>query len=226
VLEVMGFFYRGLIIGFMISAPVGPIGLLCIRRTAQRGLPVGLATGMGAATADALFGGLATFGVSAILGVVAGYKLELQIVGAVILAFMAGNAWGKQKHLIAAEEASVGTMVSAFFSGLALTCTNPVTVLAVLAVVATLSGELDATAATIMTGGIFAGAGLWWLLLSGGVALFRRYFTERSIMIINRGTAVLLATIAVYALSTGVFAYLKAHPQLLPVATVHQKDQP
>jgi threonine/homoserine/homoserine lactone efflux protein len=209
--EVLDFFYRGLVLGFMISAPVGPIGLLCIRRTVQRGLPVGFATGLGAAAADAVFGGLATFGVSAILGVVAGYKIEIQIIGSVILAFMAGNAWGTQPTSQNMQDNKVGTLVSSFMSGFALTCTNPVTVLATLAVIATLSGQLDVSSAAIMTGGIFAGAAAWWLLLAGGVALFRHRFTDRAIGLINRGTAVLLMVIALYALVTGIHAYWLQH---------------
>lgn len=209
--EVLGFFYRGLILGFMISAPVGPIGLLCIRRTAQRGLLVGFATGLGAASADAFFGALATFGVAAILGWVEGYVTEIKIIGGVILAFMAGNAWGKKPHFSDSPDPSVGSILKAFISGLALTCTNPVTILATLAVIATLSGQMDKYQAAVMTGGIFAGAAAWWLLLAGGVALFRKHFTEKTILLINRGTAILLAVIAIYALVTGVVAWLAAH---------------
>ncbi len=209
--EVLGFFYRGLILGFMISAPVGPIGLLCIRRTAQRGLLTGLMTGMGAATADALFGALAVYGVSAVLSVVTGYQTEITLVGGVLLAFMAGNAWGKKPHLANTEDVSVGNIIGAFFSGLGLTCTNPVTVLATLAIIATLSGAMNHYEAAVMTGGIFVGAALWWTLLAGGVALFRKHFTERTILIINRGTAVLLALAACYAVGTGVRAYYLLH---------------
>jgi len=209
--EVFGFFYRGLILGFMISAPVGPIGLLCIRRTAQRGLLVGIATGMGAAAADAVFGALATFGVSAILGVVAGFQTEIRLIGGVILAFMAGNAWGKKPQLANTGDVSVGNILRAFISGLALTFTNPVTILATLAVIATLGGQVNSYQASVMTGGIFAGAAAWWILLSGGVALFRRHFTEKTILFINRSTAILLLIIAVYALITGTQAWLAAH---------------
>lgn len=209
--EVLDFFYRGLVVGFMISAPVGPIGLLCIRRTAQRGLLIGFATGLGAATADAFFGALATFGVAAILGWVAGFENEIRIGGSIILAFMAGNAWGKKPHFSAEADPSVGNILKAFASGLALTCTNPVTILATLAVIATLSGQLNSYEAAIMTCGIFGGAAAWWLLLAGGVAVFRKHFTERTILIINRGTAILLAIIAVYALATGIHTYWLKH---------------
>ena len=65
--EEFGIFYRGIVLGLMIAAPVGPIGLLCIRRTLQKGLLIGLATGLGAACADTVFGAVAALGVSAIL---------------------------------------------------------------------------------------------------------------------------------------------------------------
>src|ERR1700693_4676619 len=67
VLEEIGVFYRGLVLGLMIAAPVGPVGLLCIRRTIQKGLPAGFATGLGAALADTIFGAVAALGVAALL---------------------------------------------------------------------------------------------------------------------------------------------------------------
>ncbi len=201
--EALGVFYRGMVLGLMISAPVGPIGLLCVRRTAQKGLAIGFATGMGAASADAVFGALAAFGVAAILGWIAGFQTEIRIVGGVLLAFMAWNAWHKHPAIGNAQDISVGSILRAYISGLGLTCTNPVTILAVLAVVATLGGRLNTYEATLLTAGIFAGALGWWIALAGGVALFRRHFNERTILIINRSTALLLLTIAVYAIITG-----------------------
>lgn len=209
--EVFGFFYRGIMLGLMISAPVGPIGLLCIRRTAQKGLAVGFATGMGAAIADACFGAMAAFGVAAILVWIADIQTEIRIGGGVILAFMAWNAWHKKPKLQAAQDVSVGNILRAFISGLALTCTNPVTILAVLAVVATLGGKMDKYEASILTAGIFTGAASWWIMLAGGVAVFRRHFNERTILFINRGTALLLLAIAVYAAVTGAETLLLEH---------------
>lgn len=209
--EALGVFYRGMVLGLMISAPVGPIGLLCVRRTAQKGLAIGFATGMGAASADAFFGALAAFGVAAILSVIAGFQTEIRIVGGVLLAFMAWSAWHKHPALGTTQDVSVGNILRAYISGLGLTCTNPVTILAVLAVVATLGGQLDRYEATLLTLGIFAGAAGWWLALAGGVALFRRHFNEQTILIINRGTAALLLIIAVYATVTGVGNWLINH---------------
>ena len=209
--EALGVFYRGMVLGLMISAPVGPIGLLCIRRTAQKGLAIGFATGMGAASADACFGALAAFGVAAILSLIAGLQTEIRIVGGVLLAVMAWNAWHKHPALGNTQDISVGNILKAYISGLGLTCTNPVTILAVLAVVATLGGQMDRYEATLLTIGVFAGASGWWIMLSGGVALFRHHFTERTILMINRGTAVLLLCIALYATGTGAFKWLQLH---------------
>jgi threonine/homoserine/homoserine lactone efflux protein len=207
VLEIMDFFYRGLILGVMISAPVGPIGLLCIRRTAQRGLLIGFATGMGAAAADAIFGAIATFGVAAILTLVEGYQTQIKLMGALILAGMAWHAWRKKPNFTAPQDIKASNVVGAFLSGLVLTCTNPVTILAVMAVIASLSGSMTTIEAGIMTGGIFAGAAAWWAFLSAGVALFRKRFTERTLLFINRCTAILLCLVAVYALVTGLQDY-------------------
>ena len=208
--EALGVFYRGMVLGLMISAPVGPIGLLCVRRTAQKGLAIGFATGMGAASADAAFGALAAFGVAAILGWIAGFQTEIRIIGGVLLGFMAWNAWHKHPAIGNPQDISVGSILRAYISGLGLTCTNPVTILAVLAVVATLGGQLGTYEASLLTAGIFAGASGWWIALAGGVALFRRHFNERTILIINRGTALLLLGIALYATITGAASLLHA----------------
>ncbi len=193
-----------MILGLMISVPVGPIGLLCLRRTAQRGLLTGLATGLGAATADAIFGGVAAFGIAAILDWVTGWQTEITIVGGLILLGMAWAAWHKQTRLEAdAAASSMGNLLKAYVTGFALTCSNPVTIIATLAVVATLGGKMTHSEASILTAGVFVGASGWWLALCGGVAVFRKMFSEKTIVYINHGTGVLLFGIAIFALVTG-----------------------
>ncbi|HEU0118054.1 MAG TPA: LysE family transporter [Alphaproteobacteria bacterium] len=224
-LEEVGVFYRGLVLGVMVSAPVGPIGLLCIRRTIQRGLLVGFTTGLGAACADTMFGAVAAFGVAAILDFMRHYDLYIRVLGGIFLLFGAYHTWHDKpkppQDITALAKKVVGKVVShvkedtlmgslkAFLSGFAITITNPVTVFAVLAVVATF-GTLDSKLDTgTLIAGIFFGACLWWIVLSGGIALVRGHFTEGRIIWINRITAVLLAALAVWAVISGVTGFLQ-----------------
>jgi putative LysE/RhtB family amino acid efflux pump len=214
-LEEIGVFYRGLVLGLMISAPVGPIGLLCIRRTIQMGLLAGFATGLGAACADTIFGAVAAFGVAAILDFMRHYDIYIRMVGGGMLLFGAWHTWldipkpppdpielVKKVIRMTPDDTLMGA-VKAFMSGFAITLTNPVTMFAILAVVATFGHmESDLDAYTII-GGIFAGSTLWWIILSGGIALVRGHFTENRIVIINRITATVLAALAVWAITSG-----------------------
>lgn len=218
--EEIGVFYRGLVLGVMIAAPVGPIGLLCIRRTIQRGFVIGFATGLGAACADTLFGAVAALGVATILEFMHHYDNYIRMIGGVALLIGAYHAWHDRPVPAAEPTDFVGKVIpikkdyavlqaiKGLVSGFAITITNPVTIFATLAVVASFShveSRLDAI--TIITGIAF-GSSLWWLTLAGGVGLVRGLFSEGRIIVVNRVTAVALAVIAVWAVGSGVRHFL------------------
>jgi threonine/homoserine/homoserine lactone efflux protein len=219
-LEEIGVFYRGAVLGVVIAAPVGPVGLLCIRRSLQKGMLVGLATGLGAACADAAFGAIAVLGISAILEFIQHYEATIRILGGTIVLATAWHTWHDQpkppnpievitKVLgLTREQALLGT-VRAALSGLVITLTNPLTLFGTLAVVATFGGITERVEADVLVAGIFAGSALWWCLLSGGVSLLRRHFTESRILTVNRTTAVVLAILAGWALISGIRGYIR-----------------
>ncbi|MFY9286940.1 MAG: LysE family transporter [Alphaproteobacteria bacterium] len=220
-LEQVDVFYRGLVLGLMVSAPVGPIGLLCIRRTIQKGLIVGLATGLGAAVADTIFGAVAALGISAILDFMHEYNLYIRVLGGGFLLFGAYHTWHDKpkpppRHLTALAQRVVGMAqdetlmgsLKAFISGFAITMTNPVTIFAVLAVVATFSNLENTIDTGTLIGGIFFGAALWWVMLSGGIALVRGHFTETRVIWINRITAVILGALGVWAVLSGIKGFI------------------
>jgi threonine/homoserine/homoserine lactone efflux protein len=219
--EEIGVLYRGLVLGLMIAAPVGPIGLMCIRRTIQSGLIVGFITGMGAAFADAIFGAIAAFGVAAILDFISEYDIYIRIFGGLIILFGAYHTWhDKPKQApahplslvkkvigLTREDMFMGSL-KGFVSGFAITMTNPLTIFGVLAVVATFSDVQSRLETTTLVAGIFMGSALWWFLLSGGVSLLRGHFTETRVIMINRITGGLLAAIAVWAISSGIMHFI------------------
>ncbi len=201
---------RGLALGFAIAAPVGPIGVLCIRRTLADGRMVGLVTGLGAATADASYGAVAAFGVSAVSSVLVGQRVWIHVIGALFL------VWLGLRTLLATPTATRATplspasaahtrrgLLSAWVSTLGLTLTNPTTILSFAAIFAGLGlGGVGSVAAGLTVVGVFLGSALWWLLLSGGVSLLRARFDAHAMRAVNIGSGVALLGFAVYALAS------------------------
>ncbi|MDD4616285.1 MAG: LysE family transporter [Alphaproteobacteria bacterium] len=229
-LEEIGVLYRGLILGLLIAAPVGPVGLLCIRRTLQKGTLIGLATGLGAACTDALFGSIAVYSVSAILGFIHHYEASIRIIGGFIVFAAAWHTWfdhpkpAHQPEFVTKvihmtpddEEESIAkaktrwiAMIRAGLTGLIITMTNPLTLFATLAFVATFGAVKGKLEANVLILGIFCGSTLWWFMLTGGVSLLRRHFTENRIVTVNRLTAIGLAALGAWALASGIGGYLR-----------------
>jgi len=196
--------FKGLIIGFSIAAPVGPIGVLCIRRSLAEGRQVGLATGLGAATADAAYGYVAAFGLTAISGFLVGHRLWLGLVGGLFLCYLGLRTFLSRPAEQAAQPNGNGGLLSAYGSTLFLTLTNPMTILSFMAVFAGLGlGQLhDYFSASAMVAGVFAGSALWWLLLSSGVSLFRERINHRWMQGINRLSGTVIVAFGLYSLAS------------------------
>jgi len=218
-LEEISVFYRGVVLGLVIAAPVGPVGLLCIRRSLQKGMFIGLATGLGAACADGIFGAIAVWGVSAVLAFIHHYESPIRLLGGAIVLFSAWHTWHDRpvpphpgviiaKFLNLTREKILMETVSAAASGLIITVTNPLTLFGTLAVVATFGGITEGLEADVIVAGIFTGSALWWVLLSGGVSLLRSQCTEKRIMTINHMTAIVLAALAIWAILSGIRGYI------------------
>lgn len=208
----------GLLLGLSIAAPVGPIGILCIRRTLAMGQLVGLVSGLGAATADGLYGCVAGFGLTAIADFLTHQTLWLRIVGGVFLCylgittFLAKPAAATPKAMSMSdnpevEEAiAVGlprSLLGAYSSTLALTLTNPATIFSFAAIFAGLgiveSGQNFASSGVLVLG-VFLGSALWWFLLSGVVGLLRTRFTPTAMRWLNRLSGTVLLTFGLIAL--------------------------
>jgi threonine/homoserine/homoserine lactone efflux protein len=175
----MTLFFRGLIIGISIAAPVGPIGVLCIRRTLANGRLVGLVSGLGAATADGIYGIIAGFGITFISSFLLAQQSWFRIFGGLFLCYL-----GIRTFTSAPEnpETQVRTndLVSNYLSTFILTLTNPLTILSFSAIFAGLGlaqGDRDFTSAAQMVLGVIAGSALWWLFLSQSVGFFREQVT-------------------------------------------------
>ncbi len=193
-------FLRGLFIGLSIAAPVGPIGVLCIRRTLADGHATGFASGLGAATADALFGCVAGFGLTFISGVLLEQQLWLRLVGGLFLCYLGVKTMLSRPVEVAATAQGKG-LLGAYTSTLFLTATNPLTIFAFAAIYAGLGAAAgDYGAVLMLVAAVFTGSALWWLLLSGGVSLFRAKFDARSLLWVNRVSGVVIIGFGILAL--------------------------
>ncbi len=196
-------FLRGLVIGFSIAAPVGPIGVLCIRRTLADGRLSGLVSGLGAATADMLYGCVAGFGLTFISGFLVGQQLWLRLFGGLFLLYL-GIKTLLSKPSEQAAKADGSGLLGAYVSTFLLTVTNPLTILSFVAIFAGLglantSGSY--ASAFILVLGVFLGSALWWFLLVGGVGLFRTKFNTQGLLWVNRISGMIITVFGVIALA-------------------------
>jgi threonine/homoserine/homoserine lactone efflux protein len=199
----LNFLFKGIIIGLSIAAPVGPIGVLCIRRTLAEGRQSGLATGLGAATADAAYGAVAGFGLTVISSFLVGQRFWLSLLGGIFLCYL-GIRTLLSKPSEQAAETRGGGLVSAYVSTLFLTLTNPMTILSFVAVFAGfgLGASPDYFSASVLVAGVFIGSALWWLFLSSGVAIFRSRVTAHWMQATNWLSGSVILAFGLYSLST------------------------
>jgi threonine/homoserine/homoserine lactone efflux protein len=194
-------FAQSLLIGLSIAAPVGPIGLLVIQRTLQRGALVGLATGLGAAMADALYGAVGAFGVTSIIDALVGARVPLALGGGAFLLWLAWRIW----HTAPADKAAPaggGGLLQCFAGTFALTLSNPATIFSFIAVFGTLGARMADGSPWTLIAGVLLGSALWWLLLSAMVGRLRSRFDARAQTWVNRSSALLLAGFALWQLGS------------------------
>ena len=198
----VSYFARGLAIGFAIAAPIGAIGLLCIRRTLVDGRLAGFVSGLGAATADALYGAVAALGLTAVSSTIVEHQTMVRLVGGGFLCYL-GVRTALSHPAAESRVGAVRGLAGAYGSTLALTLTNPTTILSFAAVFAGLglgTAAGDRLSAFLMVCGVFLGSALWWLLLSGAVGFCRRALTLDRLRWVNRLSGALLLGFGVLSL--------------------------
>jgi threonine/homoserine/homoserine lactone efflux protein len=195
-------FFQGVVLGFSIAAPVGPIGVLCIRRTLSDGRLFGLVSGLGAATADAFYGAVAAFGLTLVSRLLVEQQDRLRLLGGLFLCYL-----GLKTLLDRASEAGLPAprsgLVGAYGSTFVLTLTNPLTILSFAAIFAGLGlaeRGSDLVSAGLLVLGVFLGSGAWWVLLSGGVSLLRSRFDARRLGWVNRVSGAVITVFGLVAL--------------------------
>jgi threonine/homoserine/homoserine lactone efflux protein len=193
---------RGFVLGLAIAAPVGPIGLLCIGRTLNEGRVHGFVTGLGAATADAIYGAVAAFGLTSLAEVLVGYQIPIRILGGVFLVYL-GIRTALARPRPAMQTGPSSSLPAAYASTFFLTLTNPVTILSFAAVYAGLgvgAAGWSVSSSLAIVAGVFVGSSSWWFLLSAAVSLLRDRIELVALVWINRVAGALLLAFGAAAL--------------------------
>lgn len=194
------FLIKGIAIGFSIAAPVRPIGVLCIRRSLANGRWVGLATGLGAATADAAYGAIAGFGLTAISTFLISQRLWLNLFGGIFLCFLGLRTFVSIPAKADADTEAV-TLAPAYISTILLTLANPMTIFSFLAVFAGLglAAAANYVTASMLVIGVFAGSALWWVILSSVAGSLQSRMSDAWMQAVNRLSGCLILGFGIYS---------------------------
>jgi len=214
-------FVEGLIVGFCLAAPVGPIAVLCVQRTMARGKLAGFISGFGAAAADALYGMLAALGVTFVSEFLMAHRLVFQRAGGAILCALGLRLlFAKVAERDPAPKG--GGLAGYFFSTFLLTLTNPMTFVAFAAIFATL-GVGVVRGHNLLTlelaGGVLVGSGLWWTFIVALVDLFRDRFRYQALVWINRGTGI-------FVIGVGILYLFVLRPEQEPPKILRRELRP
>jgi threonine/homoserine/homoserine lactone efflux protein len=195
-------FLKGLAFGFLLAAAVGPMWLLCFRRTVACGVLTGIASGMGIAAADGFYGAVAAFGLTAISGLLLGYSFWLGLAGGAFLLYLGVKTLIAQPVPAEGEQAP-DSMAASFLSTFGLTLTNPPTILAFAAIFAGLglASTTDYRAAALIVAGVFLGSAAWWLILAGTAGRLRHRMGARLMRGINVASGLSILGFAAWQLA-------------------------
>lgn len=196
-------FIRGVLVGLSVAAPVGPMGVLCIRRTLALGRRIGLATGLGVATADASYAAVAAFGLTAVSGLLLREQTPIRLIGGLFLCYL-GLKTIRAAPAVGTVPDAGATPIGAYSSAVGLTLTNPLTILTFMGIfagVGTGAGRAWGSAAALVLG-VLLGSALWWVILSNGVALLRDRLTPRALRWVNVGSGCILAGFGALAIAS------------------------
>ena len=198
------FFLKGLIVGFVIAAPVGPVGILCIRRTLALGKLAGYTTGLGATAADTIFGFVVAFGLGFVAAELIGLQDLLRAFGSILLCLIGGKTLFDHRVSTPATPMR-GNVITNFASAFLITITNPLTFISFAGIFAAIGiPDItdDLTRGVVLIGGVFIGAGAWWSFLTTVAGFFRVRVTDVTIRWINRVSGILILGFGIILLAT------------------------
>ncbi len=193
------FIIEWIIIWFSIAAPVGPIWVLCIRRSLNKGALSGFLTGLGAATADASYWAIAAFGLTLVSSFLIDYDIWIQSAGILFLLYLGIKIFFEKPKMGPIVKNKNKGLLSDYFSTLGLTITNPMTIVSFTAVfagvgISNTSGNYLSAALLVL--GVFIGSNLWWIILSNGMGILRKKTNDNTLKWVNRISGIIIVVFA------------------------------
>ena len=192
-------FATGFGLGLAIAMPVGPIALICIQQALTRGFGAGLAAGLGVALADATYGAIAAFGLTAITNVLVNMQTPLRAAGLAAMIWLAWRIWRDAdvpKHIAPGAPAGLATTAQLFV----LTMANPMTILTFLALFVGAGVGMGESYeySMALTLGVFSGSLGWWIVVAGLTGILRNRINDQSVRWVNRASALMIAGLAIW----------------------------
>jgi len=202
----LGFFIKGLIVGFLASIPLGPVGVLCIQRTINKGRFSGIISGMGAATVDSFFALVAALGLTFIINFIEEQQFFIQIIGGGVVVFLGAKIfYTNPVKQIRRHRRKKNKLIEDYFSVLFLTISNPLAIflfVAAFAGIGIVSSKDNSLDSSLIVGGVFVGAMAWWAILTFFIDLFRKRFRLKQLWWINKIAGVILVIFGALAMLT------------------------
>ena len=200
----LSFFIRGLLIGLSIAAAVGPMSILCIQRTLNKGQLYGFVSGLGIATADGVYGSIAAFGLTLITNFLLNEQIWIRLIGGVFLFYLGIKTMlSKPPDKAAALDMKSKSYLGAYASTFFLTLTNPLTILSFVAIFAGIgvgSASKSFVSASVVVLGVFSGSTLWWMILTSSISLFRKKLNAQWLLWINRFSGAIITLFGIASL--------------------------
>lgn len=191
---------QGIIVGIAVSAPLGPIGVLCIQRTLNKGYASGVVSGIGASTADIIYAIIAGFSITFISDFLIEQQNIIRIIGGIFLTFIGIKIYFSNPiKQIRAQRTQGNKFFSDFITSFLITISNPITILAFGLIFSSfnmIESNENSTNISILIASVFAGALIWWLLLITIISLFKSKIRLRNLFWINKVTGVLIVIFA------------------------------
>ncbi len=200
----LGFFIKGLIVGFLASIPLGPVGVLCIQRTINKGRFSGIISGMGAATVDSFFALVAALGLTYIINFIEEQHFFIQLIGGGVLVFLGIKIFTTNPvKQIRRHRRKKNKLIEDYFSVLFLTLSNPLAVflfVAAFAGIGMVTSKDSSLKSSLIIAGVFAGAMGWWAILTFFIDLFRKRFRLKQLWWINKIAGVVIIVFGIAAM--------------------------
>jgi threonine/homoserine/homoserine lactone efflux protein len=212
-------FLKAIIVGFCGSVAIGPIGVLCIQRTINKGRNSGLISGAGAASADTVFAALAVFSLAAVQSLLEAHQAVFYIAGGAIITMI-----GVKIHFtnpikqLKKSKVSKFNLIEDFASTFFLTLTNPMTIFFLIGLFALvkldlISAKASTSSIAVVLWGVFLGACLWWALLISIVNKFRKKFRIRSLWMVNKIAGIIIFVLGIISIFEGIWTIVYGCPK-------------